>query len=165
MKGCHCRFTGNWKIKSRSPLTFCNVYRAHTPLKTCAFQESVAKIAPCIAQLLECLVPQWPAASLCCLYELTTLQLLLKCLNLGNKKPRCDCLPTSDPSIMTRRLVLYSRRRSPTSVIAHICFMWTCDRKEPHVHLLGSNLFCPSWPPPTKSPLTHNNTGHMKRWL
>lgn len=34
MKGCHCRFTGNWKIKSRSPLTFCNVYRTH-PLKTC----------------------------------------------------------------------------------------------------------------------------------
>lgn len=71
----------------------------------------------------------------------------------------------SSPDIWPSRLVLYPRKSSPTSVIAHICFMWTCDRKEPQVHLLGRDLFRPSRPPPTKSTLKHNNTGHMKGWL
>lgn len=86
-------------------------------------------------------------------------------LELGEQKAPVWVSPDIWPSIMTRRLVLYLPRRSPTSVIAHICFMWTCDRKGPRVHLLGRDLFRLPQPPPTKSTLTQNNTGHMKRWF
>lgn len=92
------------------------------------FPGCFGKIPPHIVQLLEHFVLQWPAVSLCPVSRCVCVFVCVcgcvysegRQLKENNKKASVWLCPDIWPSIMIHRLVLYSLRRSATSVNTYI---------------------------------------------